>query len=326
MKILLITANSFERLLILELLHKQNASVFSVNNSQEALTALRNDKYELILLDQDVVTLSREIILHVANINKPPAILLMTIDTDDHLQQGIRADGIIRKPLDPVQFFTEIAGYLSVNKITGKPVDAITTHVPVGMILDRKTALLRVMGDEQTYVKLLYNFKREFQHSVTTMIEVLGNGEISVLKMMVHTLKGAAGGIGGDILQKNCAELEKYLAGTIDHNKLAVQFDILAGHLDDLLAEITPNKEDATVVDNLAGNKEVAQHLFKKYGSAIETGKFKGGQQLASKLGQYDWSECFFTEISELQQLLDDYAFDQAATLLRQIERKMTGE
>lgn len=359
--ILLINNNAFERLLITELLHKQQGVIVSIDDIDQIMAELEQQQYNLILLDSDdfpnVADILRAITPEDSHTRQETGIIVMTSDAKKWQSQeqmdNFHITGYINKPFKPGQFFAElIKGLSSSNKNLSKEIpvnnlmrqnetqpqktlnhetasseENIQIKIQDLPILDRKTALRRVMGDEGMLERLLNNFKKEFQHAVSGIVEEAENNDWATVKRMVHTLKGASGAIGGDRLQKACMEMEERLCCEQDLQTLQPDFDTLAEVLAELLAEISPKEEeDAETSGKADGSHSLILQLYRQFGADIKAGKYKQGQNLLKELQKYNWPEDEFPELGRLQELLQAYTFDKASDLLGKLAEESEEE
>jgi two-component system sensor histidine kinase/response regulator len=82
-----------------------------------------------------------------------------------------------------------------------------------GHILQVETGLQQLMGDHALYLQILGRFRQRYPDSAGQARKALAAGEAGHAQRIVHTLKGAAGMIGGQQVYLLAAELETVCAG-----------------------------------------------------------------------------------------------------------------
>ncbi len=80
-------------------------------------------------------------------------------------------------------------------------------------ILDAKTAIHRLGGRRQIFIKIIEKFQPEHHDAHKDIIRQLAEGDRKSATRTAHTIKGAAAAIGADDLSQISAKLESAIAG-----------------------------------------------------------------------------------------------------------------
>lgn len=76
-------------------------------------------------------------------------------------------------------------------------------------IFNRTALLERLLGDEELTRMILQKFLADIPRQIETLRRCLDAGDAAGAERQAHTIKGAAGSIGGEALQVLAAELEQ---------------------------------------------------------------------------------------------------------------------
>lgn len=143
MKILLLEDEYTLRKSIKELLEDSNYNVDDYANGNDALEAIYNNKYDLLLLDVNVPGINGFEILEQARDAdvKIPAIFLTSLTQIDHLERGYDSGccDYIKKPFDMIELKLRVA---SAIKISSLNLLTDTIELPFGYIYDAKSFTL----------------------------------------------------------------------------------------------------------------------------------------------------------------------------------------
>jgi two-component system, sensor histidine kinase and response regulator len=88
---------------------------------------------------------------------------------------------------------------------------------------DRAALLDRVGGDESIFVEVVRVFLEDAPGQVQSMDAALGDGDMTTLRRLAHTMKGAAGTVGAVALQGASLALEQ----AIDRGDLSVVRELI---------------------------------------------------------------------------------------------------
>ncbi|RRJ84261.1 response regulator [Aestuariirhabdus litorea] len=194
-----------------ELLEINGLVVRVCGDGREALQALQEEPFDIVLMDiqmpvMDGYEATREIRKNPAWRTLP--VVAMTAhtlagDRERCLEAGMNDH--IGKPLDPDRLYQTLKRWiepqLQLGKVTRPPkarqVEGeveLPDYLP-GLDLDQ--ALNRVGGNRALLLKLLLEFYRSYQRTGAELLERVDAGKQDEAARLVHTIKGAAGNLGG---------------------------------------------------------------------------------------------------------------------------------
>lgn len=219
-QVLLVEDHEINQAVALELLHSVGIIADTATNGVEALEALKQKHYDLVLMDLQMPVMDG---LHAtAIIRKDPQyndlpIIAMTAHAMEGDRERCLATGMndhIAKPIDPEHFVTVLKQWLpqgesaSVSPLVDKQLERNIGHID-GIDLD--WGIERVGGNRQLYFNLLRSFYHKHQNDEQLLLQLLTQNQHQDAQRLAHTLRGVAGNIGARLFEKDAAELEKAL-------------------------------------------------------------------------------------------------------------------
>lgn len=207
LKILLAEDNMVNRVFAVKLMERQGHRVRAVENGREALAALEEESFDLILMDvqmpdMDGLEATQAIRAHSGDKFCPDIPIVATTahamkgDRERFLEVGMSA--YVSKPLNAERLNDAI---YAVMKGRGRiSADAVCNHEPASKsvssdsrdILDSESSLVRLKGDREFLAVLYRTFGEEIEGRRTKFSEALAAGETEAVAKMAHSLKGAA--------------------------------------------------------------------------------------------------------------------------------------
>ena len=228
--ILLVEDNEINLELAQEILTSRDIRVTTAVNGQEAVDLAENKSFDGILMDcqmpvMDGYQATKTIRVQGKNTTTP--IIAMTANAlvgDKEKALAVGMDDHIAKPIDIKDMFAKMANWIVVNQNASELV-----KTPKGDSLDRmygvsplitklniatlnaEKGLAICQGNESLYLKLLAKFIASEANFAQSILTLLHEGNISECKLKAHTLKGVAGNIGAESIQRQTVELETLL-------------------------------------------------------------------------------------------------------------------
>ncbi len=231
--ILLVEDNALNQELAIELLNRVGLDVDVTENGKEAVEAVRKNDYALVLMDlqmpiMDGIEATKIIRQSPEERKRNIPIIAMSAralqgDKEKSLEAGLNAH--ITKPIDPVEFYAELAKWIKQKKPQAQnesedesQVKKIFARDPFLVAFDRipyfdaELGLYRSVGSRPLYLKVIRRFVDDFDEYIPKISEAVQNGEKDSAIRMAHTLKGIAGTVGSAKLQEMAAKLEFQLS------------------------------------------------------------------------------------------------------------------
>ena len=195
-------------------------------NGRECLAALERTGFDLVLMDiqmplMDGLEATRRI-RRESKWRDLPIIAMtahaMTGDKEKSLAAGMNDH--VTKPIDSSVLYKTLKKWLQKRKTSPKdepPKPPSTAKVDTALFLpelpgiDRREALKILNNKTELFVKMLYDFKKNFSSLPTRLRELSAAGKWSDIKKNAHTIKGVSGYIGSFALMRAAEQVENAL-------------------------------------------------------------------------------------------------------------------
>ncbi len=220
-RILLVEDNIINQQVARELLENLGLLVHTVNNGREAIDALDQHEFELVLMDlqmpeMDGYETTRRIRSQSRHAELP--VIAMTAHAmADERQQCLSAgmNEHIPKPIDPEHLYTTLKRFLKPAEQQSRPeqtarADDALIELPDNIPgIDLQWGLERVGGNRRLYLNLLQEFVSHHNGDGERLDAELKQGETEGARHTLHTLQGVSGNIGAHRLQQAAAALHE---------------------------------------------------------------------------------------------------------------------
>ncbi len=346
--ILLVEDNALNQELAIELLNRVGLDVDVKSNGKEAVEAVKQNDYALILMDlqmpiMDGFEATKAIRQMPEEKKRNIPIIAMSAralqgDKEKSLAAGLNAH--ITKPIDPARFYAELAKWLEQKKspdkeprTEGSPVVPMVAKDPFLAAFDRipyfdaELGLYRSVGSKPLYLKVIRRFVDDFDGYIPKIFEAIQNGENELAVRMAHTLKGIAGTIGCTKLQEMSAKLEFQISSrnakleTAPRNRLDDFLEQLVEKIRKAipLAAAAIGEQDEELVDDPNAKNKLAK-MLDMIEPAIQDSipmdcrvalKVVEGIRFDSKISDL---------LKKLRQSIDDFDFEKAHQIVAEIK------
>jgi len=209
-----------------------------VADGEEALAALENVRYDLVLMDcqmprMDGYEASRRIRAREGGARRVPVIAMtahtMVGDREKCLDAGM--DDYIAKPVSPEVVLDVLERWLPagesgaheyVSVTEGARLEAgsqpVSPQAPFSpSAWDSSVLKERLMGDDDLMREVLLDFLGDIPGKVRALENAVADEDAVAARSLAHAIKGAAGNVGGDWLQTAALEVEQLcMAGDIE--------------------------------------------------------------------------------------------------------------
>ncbi|WP_163337754.1 PAS domain S-box protein [Desulfopila sp. IMCC35008] len=291
--ILLVEDNTINQQVAVELLEKARVRITLASNGQEAITAAKEQPFDLILMDiqmpvMDGISATKHIREHVPANSKVPIVAMtahaMAGDRERSLEAGMNDH--LAKPINPEELYFCLVHWIKTDNLEDSKSFAEDRlgeeHADDrqrGPSLPKQIAglnitdgLQRVAGNRQLYLSLLRDFLSQTEHFREEVQACHNRNDKPTLQRVVHTLKGVAGSIGARELQQASLDFEREIHNKSDN--FQIMQDVLFRELQQVrdsileLLEPVPSQEKSSqpvehpTVD-LAHIKDVLTDLLK---------------------------------------------------------------
>jgi PAS domain S-box-containing protein len=219
-RVLLAEDNITNQQVALGILRKLGLKADVVTNGREAIEALRNIPYQLVLMDvqmpeMDGLDAARTVrAAGEGSRNSAIPIIAMTAcameqDRKRCLDAGM--DDYIAKPVTPESLARIVEKWLArleASDSGSRPTPAPAAHSHA-VVFDENALLRRVMGDRSLVREVLNGFLGDIPKQIESLKSFLAAGDAQGAERQAHTIKGAAAAVSGDALRDLALKLEE---------------------------------------------------------------------------------------------------------------------
>lgn len=213
LRILLAEDNLVNQKLATRMLEKRNHTVTVVSNGRDALAALDNHPFDLVLMDMqmpemdgfEATTILRQ---KEASTGKHQPVVAMTalaMNGDRERCMAVGMDGYLSKPIRPQELDETLDMYLAPKQgasVFTEPIATRNESVDVGQLLDR------IDDDRALLLELVEIFRCEYPANLQIAQRAIDTKSPDDLQRIAHTLKGALGNLSAVGASVLAAELE----------------------------------------------------------------------------------------------------------------------
>jgi len=232
LKILLAEDNHVNQKLAGRLLEKRNHIVTIVRNGKEALAALENGHFDLVLMDiqmpemggLEATRILRQ--LEKTNGKHQPVVAMTALAMNGDKERCIEAgmDGYLSKPIRPQELDDILDRHVALKNAgpaQDKSVPAANNSIDVSQLLDR------LDGDRALLAELVDLFRAEFPANLTAAQQAIHQQDANGLRSAAHALKGALANLSVIEASALASELEA-IGKSLDLTRAQATLDRLA--------------------------------------------------------------------------------------------------
>lgn len=215
-KILLVEDNKINQQVIIEIMEQDNVSIDLAENGIEALEMVRNNIYNIVLMDLQMPDMdgltATEIIRRTIPLDKLP-IIAMTGNAISGVRDEVLNAGMndyITKPIDIDNMFRTINKWIDVSPVIEDTNENVV--VPEINYLDCKEGMIRFNNDSNAYIKLVKKFKKSNEFTFDKINDLFIHKNYDECSKYIHMLKGVSGNLSATYIYNCCIKLEESLA------------------------------------------------------------------------------------------------------------------
>ncbi len=240
-KVLLVEDNMINQQLAVEVLQAKGLVVEIANNGKEAVKAVSQSSYDLVLMDVQMPVMGG---LEATRLMRADArfanvpIVAMTANAMQGAKEECLAAGMndyVSKPIDPDHLIGVLEHWLPpyVGESFSHDHDFagnMPEHLPG---IDIKTGIKRLDGNQELYLQLLLNYPIKYAIHVEDIRKAIESDDIGTAERLAHTLKGVAANLSFDKVYDVARNLEQALV-----NQAGEEIDGLLNALADELEKV----------------------------------------------------------------------------------------
>ena len=345
-RILLAEDNEINRQIAVELLQAVGLSVHVVDNGRKAVEAVKQSEFDLVLMDLQMPVLggleaTREI--RKDDTFKDLPVIAMTANAmKDDIERCLEAglNDHVAKPIDTEGLYNTLIKWIkpAAREMTDRDIPQNSIQIeekssdeeqlPLLPGIDIESGLARVSGNKKLYRKLLVKLRTDYSNFSEEIKKAIENNNLDEAERFAHTVKGVAGNIGVNNLQKSAEDLEAGIRerNTARYDSLLNDFSRELDRVITTLKDLKPEekeykKEEET--DTQSKSPEELVELLTKLADQIKTLEPKQCSPVIELMSRVSWPEPFDNSIKEIISLIRKYKFKDAGTITKSIISKL---
>lgn len=258
--LLLVEDNEVNQQVARELLERIGISVTLAENGSDALALVQEAEFDGVLMDMqmpvmDGIAATIEI-RKIERLRSLPIIAMtanaMEVDRERCLAAGMNDH--ISKPIDPGNMLATLAKWIVPANPRGFPPaqqHSTTSALPELYGVKVSEGVRRMGGSLPAYFSVLEKFRSHQQHVATELRTSLKTGDMARAERLAHTLKGVAGTLGAESIQRQSGKLEKMIREGSDDPEIESLLAFLENDLHSLFSEIDDALERQRMTDSV---------------------------------------------------------------------------
>ena len=351
-QVLLVEDNEINQEVARELVEGFGLPVTVAVNGEDAVRAVKEKDFEVVLMDvqmpvMDGYTATKTIRkwergMRNKGEDQIPIVAMtahaMTGDREKCLAAGM--NDYVSKPIDPEKLLSALARWITPGQRTipdhllARNIDASLEDesLPLSGLpgISVRSGLKKVDGNQKLYRKLLAKFRRNYNSVADDIRNALEKNDQETATRLVHTVKGLAGNLGANDLQRAAVDLEAALRKDPPDSS-GEQLDLFSETLDLVLNSIAAlelGQPDATaaelsaeqVLDSI--DSERVFIFLSELRQLLEKDDFRAGKSLEILKGALPTGMAG-EELTDLEKHIEGYAFEEALETLSRIEQTL---
>ncbi|MDB6061617.1 MAG: Ethylene receptor [Verrucomicrobiaceae bacterium] len=226
---LLVEDNTINQEVAVAILRSMGMTVSIANNGVEAVNRVRNEQFDVVLMDVQMPLLDGYAATRAIRADKTivqPPIIAMTAnamqgDRDECIAAGM--NDYVAKPISPAELLMTLSRWIHTGAAQmGGKTAAVNAQSPYKQLpydqlralgLDTQQALTLLMERDALYAKVLLRFRSDYANVSVILNNALQQQDFTSAIRMMHTLKSSAATIGAHSLHNLCAAIEAELKG-----------------------------------------------------------------------------------------------------------------
>jgi signal transduction histidine kinase/DNA-binding response OmpR family regulator len=239
LRILIAEDNLVNQKLASRLLEKRNHIVTIVGNGKEALAALEQARFDLVLMDMQMPEMDGFEATRIlrqrekTNGNHQPLVAMTALAMNGDKERCIEAgmDGYLSKPIRPHELDEVLDRHVALKNA----VPARDESVPLANhSIDVSQLLDRIDGDRALLAELVDLFRADFPANLTAAQQAIDRQDVSGLRSAAHALKGALANLSAIEASALAAELEA-IGKSLDLTRAQATLDHLAREIENAM-------------------------------------------------------------------------------------------
>jgi polar amino acid transport system substrate-binding protein len=344
-RVLLVEDNEINQQVAREILEGAGLTVVIANDGREAVHAVKSDEFHVVLMDVQMPVMdgyeATGAIRSDPRFKDLPIIAMtahaMSGDREKSLEAGMNDH--VSKPIDPDTLYRTLGRWVDRSewetsdrealkdvRIDGKTESADAEGFPALDGIDVETGLKRLLGNKETYRRILLKFRDDFLDAGDVMKDLVSRESYDEAERMAHSVKGAGGNLGAEELQGVAEKLEKWFKGGgqgLPDNEYEAFLKALNRVLTSIstLDEVIQKDEESdttTAAPLTEEEKSGLREMLNTVLNLLKTSDTEAADRL-EELTIAIQGRVTQKEMTEIQRLVEGWDFETAADRLREI-------
>ncbi len=214
-RIMVVDDNKVNRNVAYQILEKSGCEVDLAESGKEALKLVKKNPYDLIFMDiqmpemDGVETTQR--MKKLKTVTLPPIVAMTAYSMEDDDKKFIAAglDDYVPKPIKADTIINKVKDYISFEP---KEIKSFAPEEDRELVINQNTLNeLSKFGGQELLNEVLSDFEVEAGQLLKNCMKFYKQDEIEGIRKELHTLKGSAGTLGIEIMEKKVKHLERQL-------------------------------------------------------------------------------------------------------------------
>lgn len=341
-RILLVEDNELNQQMVMELLSGCGIYIDIAENGQAAVDTVLKNSYDAVLMDIQMPVLDG--LEATVRIRENPElqslpIIAMTAnalveDRNRSMEAGMN-DHIV-KPVDPEQLFSVLLKWIPSGQgaepfqqgcpgKTEPPGKALHINIPG---LNTQLGLKRVLGKQGIYLSILRKFAKGQKDSVSEIERALDSGDRGTAERLAHTLKGVAGNIGAEAVQKKAALLQDSIREDAPREALKTVLEETRELLEPIVNAIEtaiPPEDGVSVPSDRESTSEELLRVLRDLRPYIEAHKPRKCAEVMGEYRKLVWPLELKREAAILDMAISKYKYGEAIRSLDSLLETLGG-
>lgn len=327
--LLLVEDNVINQNVASEILNAVGFSLDICNNGAEAVAAVQEKDYAIILMDiqmpiMDGLEATRTIRDLGGHYRDIPIIAMTAHATHDDTLNSLKAgmNAHVTKPFNPDRLFSLLANFVdSTHKPSRKSLHNTTPDLECSISLDGidvEDGLSRLNGNWKVYKDILSNFLERFGHADSELETAIGNQDWEKASALAHSLKGSSGNIGAKHLFQSSANLETaFKSKSVDNmpellNKVKHELNRILAAIGTLKSE---ENQDKTETKHQISSVDLREKLD-TLKSSLDVNLVES-EAILEHIETYELDTEWSAIVAELRSALSDFDLDRAKDIIQ---------
>lgn len=333
--VLVVEDNRLNQRIASEMLKRLGITVEIADNGREAVEAMRRapDRFDAILMDMQMPEMDGLEATRVIRQEFPHRGVPIIAVTANALRSERAAcfnagmNDYVSKPIDPKRLEAVLARWVKVSSTapgpTRPPADRQLRVTPPTAIaltgVDVESALARLNGKQDLFVRLLRGFVQEHETAAATIADAIRRDDVDAALRMAHNLKGVAGTLSVNGVYEAARELEVGLRQD-QRETLDARVERLSRALEEVCRSVAGCWTGEVEADTSVGIPQepapaAIASVLAEFDTLLKNRRFSARKQFELVREQVT-TEALEGRLDEIQSCLDRLDFQQARELL----------